>query len=135
MKKICLFFMTMMLLVSNVSGLVFDGVTADDAEQHLSDGNVNTSSSDLEFIYDKGGTPDTGDQMIGLRFENVAVPPNRTVTSAYIQFTGDAKRRGQSVNSNDKCNSNGRGNDTLIFSYQMKTQPKELHDEKIQTSV
>ena len=63
----------------------------DDAEQRQSGGNMYLNSSDLELVYD---TSTTGNQYVGLRFNNVNVPTGKTITNAYIQFTVDEKNSG-----------------------------------------
>ena len=55
-----------------------------DVEQQI-DNSVNTTSSDLEFVYD--GAYTAGDQTIGIEFSNVHIPAGATITKAYIQFT------------------------------------------------
>jgi chitodextrinase len=60
------------------------GVGDDDAEERLSTGVVNLSSSDLE-LNQEGSKP----QAVGIRFQNVAVPWKETIREAYIQFTVD----------------------------------------------
>ena len=55
----------------------------DDAEE-VPTGTVNRSSSDLEMVVDGMVS-----QVVGIRFQNVIIPPFATVTSAYIQFTVD----------------------------------------------
>ena len=57
----------------------------DDVEEDEFDNEPYFSSSDLELVYDMG----FGDQTIGLRFTNVAIPQGATISSAYIQFTVD----------------------------------------------
>jgi len=59
-------------------------VSSDDAEQNVSSGAMDLSSSDLELIRD-GST----DQIVGMRFTNVAVPKGATITNAYLEFTVD----------------------------------------------
>jgi hypothetical protein len=54
----------------------------DDAEE-LADRNVYPASSDLELILDKT------DQVVGVRFTNLSIPENATITKAYIQFQVD----------------------------------------------
>jgi len=54
----------------------------DDAEE-MADGNVYPASSDLELILDKS------DQVVGVRFTNLNIPENATITKAYIQFQVD----------------------------------------------
>mgnify|MGYP003113474451 CR=1 FL=1 len=68
-------------LVTNVA------TSSDDAEELLSSGVVSSSSSDLELIYD----PDNDDQVVGVRFRNVQLPPAVIIERAYIQFRADAK--------------------------------------------
>ncbi|OGC92856.1 hypothetical protein A2876_01625 [Candidatus Amesbacteria bacterium RIFCSPHIGHO2_01_FULL_48_32b] len=69
-----------------VSNMVASQITvsSDDAEQTESSGVVDLGSSDLEFDQD-GAAP----QMIGLRFNNMTVPLNATITGAYVEFTVD----------------------------------------------
>lgn len=66
---------------------------SDDAEESVSSGSVNTSSSDLELIGDG-----SNDQIIGIRFNGASIDPGSTITDAYIQFTCDE------VKNNDPCN-------------------------------
>ena len=56
----------------------------DDAEQRISTGAMNLSSTDLELAVD--GT--TSDQ-VGMRFTAVTIPKSATITNAYIQFKTD----------------------------------------------
>jgi hypothetical protein len=56
----------------------------DDVEEN-SGGTVDTSSSDLELIYDKGV------QTIGIRFNGVAIPQGATIGRAYVQFKTDER--------------------------------------------
>ncbi len=56
---------------------------SDDAEQRLT-GSTSLSSSDLELT-----TDGTTQQVVGMRFTNVAVPRGATVTNAYLQFQVD----------------------------------------------
>jgi hypothetical protein len=57
--------------------------SSDDAEQFLSTGVMNLTSSDLELA-DDGAL-----QEVGMRFKNINVPKNAIITNAYIQFTVD----------------------------------------------
>ena len=52
----------------------------DDAEQTIGTGAMNLTSSDL----------DLGSDLVGLRFNNIAVPPGAVITNAYLQFKADA---------------------------------------------
>jgi hypothetical protein len=56
---------------------------SDDAEQRLS-GATDLASTDLELT-----TDGTTQQVVGLRFANLAIPKGATITSAYVQFTTD----------------------------------------------
>ncbi|WP_299442936.1 fibronectin type III domain-containing protein [uncultured Aquimarina sp.] len=58
----------------------------DDVEESQN-GDLYTNSSDLELVYDSHSS--AGYQLIGLRFNAVALPKNATITSAYLQFTAD----------------------------------------------
>jgi hypothetical protein len=104
-----LLFLTFIVLLLALAGtnaasgaMVWDGQMtsgSDDAEEHLlEDGNIDTGSSDLEMPYDDGGFP--GDpQLIGIRFQNAAIPAYVTIESAYIQFTADNENlTGNTVN-------------------------------------
>jgi hypothetical protein len=65
----------------------------DDAEQDVSGGGMDLSSSDLE-IFDDGGL-----QVIGLRFVNIPVPKGAIIDKAFIEFTCDETKGGtQPVN-------------------------------------
>ncbi len=55
---------------------------ADDAEEDAS-GSVNLASSDLELTTDKTK------QIIGIRFQDVEIPPGGVITKAYLQFKVD----------------------------------------------
>ena len=61
----------------------------DDAEEQ-SNGSVNTTSSDLELVFDNSN------QRIGMRFTNVSIPQGAEITRAYIQFTTDESNSGSS---------------------------------------
>jgi hypothetical protein len=58
--------------------------SADDAEQVVSSGTVTLGSGDLNLPLDG-----TRAQMAGMRFSNVTVPQNATITKAYVQFQAD----------------------------------------------
>ena len=55
-----------------------------DAEQAAS-GAVSLNSSDLELVNDGA----LGNQIVGLRFDNLALPPGALIASADLQFTAD----------------------------------------------
>ncbi|MEM7065778.1 MAG: DUF11 domain-containing protein, partial [Cyanobacteria bacterium P01_B01_bin.77] len=60
----------------------------DDAEE-ATDGSVSLSSSDLEFVFDRGS-----DQVVGMRHVGVNIPQGSTITNAYIQFQVDEVNTG-----------------------------------------
>ena len=56
----------------------------DDAEEDLR-GRVSLNSGDLDLVFDKS------DQVVGIRFNNIDIPPSAEILSATVQFTaGDA---------------------------------------------
>ncbi len=61
----------------------------DDIEETVSGGNIDPNSSDLELI--RNGA---NDQLVGLRFRNISIPPGSIITNAYIQFTTDEASTG-----------------------------------------
>jgi len=58
----------------------------DDVEEHRF-GNLYKDSGDLELVYDFVNK--FSYQKIGLRFRNIKLPKNATITNAYIQFTSE----------------------------------------------
>ncbi len=56
----------------------------DDAEERVSNGNVTLNSTDLELIRDG-----SNNQIVGIRFQGVNVPPGAIIQDAYIQFAAD----------------------------------------------
>lgn len=58
----------------------------DDAEQNVDSGQLWTTSSDLELIFDNNPG---GEQIVGIRFQNIDIPQGAIITAAYIQFTTD----------------------------------------------
>ncbi len=56
----------------------------DDAEQDITAGTMNLTSSDLELTKDG-----TSDQLLGVRFTGVTIPQGAIITNAYMQFTVD----------------------------------------------
>ena len=61
----------------------------DDAEERISSGNVNLTSSDLELISDGSNA-----QLVGMRFTGVAVPNGAAISNAWIQFQVDETNSG-----------------------------------------
>ena len=60
--------------------------SSDDAEQRISDNIVDLDSTDIEIGIDPTSN---GDQIEGLRFNNLDIPQGATVTSSYIEFETD----------------------------------------------
>ncbi len=60
---------------------------SNDVEEGAGDGNIYSSSSDLELVYDSYNSQ--GYQTIGLRFASINIPQGATIDNAYIQFTAD----------------------------------------------
>jgi len=71
-----------------VSSRIADGM--DDVEE-ISGGTVYTNSSDIELVYDDSN------QIIGLRFTGMNIPPGAAIESASIQFTVDEESTGACV--------------------------------------
>jgi hypothetical protein len=57
--------------------------STDDAEERDT-GNISRGSSDLEFVFDRGG-----DQTVGIRFNEVEIPREAEILYAYVQFQVD----------------------------------------------
>ncbi|MEZ4656466.1 MAG: hypothetical protein R2911_02735 [Caldilineaceae bacterium] len=58
--------------------------STDDAEERVSTTKVSTNNPDLELVFDNGN-----EQVVGVRFPGINIPPSATIVSAYIQFTAD----------------------------------------------
>jgi hypothetical protein len=56
----------------------------DDAEQNVTTGTITTTSSDLEMVMDG-----TIQQIVGIRYKNIALLKNTLIEEAYLQFTVD----------------------------------------------
>ena len=59
--------------------------SSDDAEEKLSNGDMNLTSSDLELV--RVGT--SNQQLVGIRFNDLRIPQGATIVDATIQFTAD----------------------------------------------
>ena len=59
--------------------------SSDDAEEEVSTGVMDITSSDLELTFESGST----EQLVGLRFDDVTLPEGSTIYRAYIQFQVD----------------------------------------------
>jgi len=66
--------------------------SSNDAEEKFDGSYVTTTSSDIEMMYDSWNSQ--GLQKIGLRFDNITIPSNATISNAYIQFTADGNSSG-----------------------------------------
>lgn len=71
--------------IKSISRLI--NASSDDAEES-SKGAVVTNGDDIELVYD---TKTTGSQVVGLRFNTLAIPQGAAITRAYIQFIVDEK--------------------------------------------
>ncbi|HKM94171.1 MAG TPA: lamin tail domain-containing protein [Prolixibacteraceae bacterium] len=71
-----------------LTGNVLVGISqaSDDAEENIYSHNFWANSSDIEMVYDPNPG---GDQIVGFRFAQVAVPAGAIITRAYIQFKSD----------------------------------------------
>ena len=83
---------TLLISVPSVTIAVTSG--ADDAEQSAA-GAVTLNSTDLEIVND--AATGAGDQIIGLRFNGLFIPPGAIVTNATIQFTADESQSDPTV--------------------------------------
>ena len=62
--------------------------SADDVEESEDGSYIYMTSSDVELVYD--GSNNQGNQVIGMRFTDIEIPPDATITNAWVQFTTDA---------------------------------------------
>ncbi len=60
---------------------------SDDAEEEVSSGDIDLTSTDLELVDEDD--KDTKRQLVGMRFTNITIPQGTNILSAYIQFTVD----------------------------------------------
>jgi len=79
--------------ITTMSGI---SSAADDMEES-NVGNVvnNVNSTDIELVYDVSTS--AGNQVVGLRFQNLNIPQSAVISNAYVQFTCDEV-------STDNCN-------------------------------
>ncbi len=87
--KILLFITSLLLSIALQAQTFTTSVAtgADDAEEEIASGTCNISSSDLELINDYNLS--SSEQIVGIRFTNIDIPANATITNAYIQLTVD----------------------------------------------
>ncbi len=67
-----------------------------DVEEHLDDGDLDNTSSDLEFPYEDTGPAD--EQLLGLFFTGVNLDPGIQILEAYVRFDVDETRDAGEVN-------------------------------------
>jgi hypothetical protein len=62
----------------------------DDGEECIGNGSTYLDSNDLEMVNDTTKcTAGGGDQEIGMRFQNISIPPGATITNAYVEFRAE----------------------------------------------
>lgn len=78
------------VMVSGAGALIAVPVknALDDMEERA-DGSLDFDSSDLEITWEKPTSDDVKNQLIGIRFVDLAIPQGATITDAYIQFSVD----------------------------------------------
>lgn len=77
-------------VVSGTIDIKINASNNDAEENRFNNGSVNLTSSDLELYTDE----ETDPQYVGLRFANLNIPQNATITSAYLKFTVDEVNSG-----------------------------------------
>jgi len=63
-------------------------VDSDDAEE-APDGDIDLTSSDMEFMYDNDVTNPDDEQVVGIRFVDVQIPKGENILSAVVRFDAD----------------------------------------------
>ncbi len=61
----------------------------DDAEEHLADGSMDITSSDLEFPYEDNGTPSATDAQLNVVRFTLPLAKGAKITKAYLEFEQD----------------------------------------------
>ena len=92
----------------------------DDVEENGKNGNMYLNSSDLELVYDRSYT---GNQLIGLRFTNIFLPPGAEIVNAYVQFTTDEVRN-KSGNMLIKAEATGNSAPYINQKYNLSSRPR-----------
>ncbi len=77
---------TLAITVPTATLTVAVASSEDDAEQSAA-GEVTLTSTDLELVNDDA--TGAGNQLIGMRFNDISIPPGAVVTNVTIQFTAD----------------------------------------------
>jgi hypothetical protein len=86
--------LVMIVFADSVSADTVDiqiAASRDDAEER-SDGSIGKGSPDLELVFNKEGSGNSGNQTVGMRFNGVNIPKGSHINNAYIQFTADEKK-------------------------------------------
>jgi len=105
-----------LLVILSINGFIVSSQTftfqqqilspTDDAEEKFDGSYVSTTSSDIEMMYDTWNSQ--GLQKVGLRFDNITIPPTATILNAYIQFTAKGSTYGDismTIKGEDTANS------------------------------
>ena len=105
----------------------------DDAEENIYSQQIWTNSSDLELTYDPNPG---GEQIVGIRFQNIQINKGANITNAYLRFTTDESTSDQTdlqifVENND--NTQSFGNNNLISTRQLTTNSVNWQPEAWQT--
>ena len=88
------------VMVSNPGDLITTRAGISSAADDMEESNVgnianNVNSTDIELVYDV--STNAGNQVVGLRFQNLNIPQGAAISNAYVQFTCDEV-------STDNCN-------------------------------
>ncbi len=75
---------------STVVNSIYVQTENDDAEEYTSDSTMYLGSSDLEMAFESG----SNEQIVGIRFDGIAIPQGATITNAYIEFEAKANNSG-----------------------------------------
>gem|GEM_PF-712013 len=62
--------------------------SGDDVEESQDGSYIYMTSTDLELVYDASNNQ--GNQVVGMRFTGIDIPPDAEITNAWVQFTTDA---------------------------------------------
>ena len=63
------------------------GTSSNPDAEEATNGNLYVNIGPIDLVYDSEPTHWRGDQLTGLRFENVQIPPQAVIIDAHIQFT------------------------------------------------
>ncbi len=95
-----------------------NGSTNDAEENLFNNGSIDLGSSDLELFTESGVDP----QQIGLRFQNISIPKNATITNAYIEFTVDEVTSGNvTVNISGEATDNSLAFQNVAYNISART--------------